>query len=84
MLPTESNCEPKRLTAAQAAKKLRVSPARIRQLIRSKDLPATLFGNSYQILEPDLELVRKRPKAGRPPNSKNGTRSKIAKQRKSR
>lgn len=78
MLPLEQ----KRLTAAQAAKKLRISAARVRQLIRDKKLPATEFGNNWMILESDLELVRVRPKAGRPPNSsKNGTKGFKARKR---
>ena len=68
------------LTTKQAAAQLRVSPQRVRALIRSGRLKAKMIGEgnraTYLIAPVDLEAVRHR-KAGRPhkrtgPNTENG------------
>ena len=57
------------LTTKEAAERLGVSPARVRQLVLSGDLPAEKFGRDLMIKEGDLKLVENRP-MGRPPNKK--------------
>ncbi len=54
------------LTSREAAERLGVSPARVRQLVLSGDLPAEKFGRDLMIKEDDLKLVADRP-MGRPP-----------------
>lgn len=54
------------LTTRQAAKRLGISPRRVRALIASGRLPATKHGSAWAIQEKDLELVKERP-TGRPP-----------------
>lgn len=56
------------LTAKQAAEKLGISDARIRQMILKGRLPSEKFGPIHMIKETDLELIRER-KPGRPPKS---------------
>lgn len=58
------------LTTKQAAEKLGISDARIRQMILKGQLPAQKFGHIHMILESDLVLVRER-KAGRPTAKKS-------------
>lgn len=53
------------LTTLEAAKKLGVSPRRVRALIKAEKLPAQKFGTSYMINEKDLAKVMDR-KTGRP------------------
>ena len=53
------------LTTKEAAARLGVSPARVRQLVLSGDLPAEKFGRDLMIKESDLKLVEDRP-MGRP------------------
>lgn len=66
------------LTTKEAAEKLGISPARVRQLVLSGELPAAKFGRDLQIKESDLKLVADRP-IGRPPNaSKAPTKRKSA------
>ena len=57
------------LTTKEAAERLGVSPARIRQLVLAGDLPAEKFGRDLMIKEGDLKLVEDRP-MGRPPKPK--------------
>ena len=57
------------LTTKEAAAKLGVSAARVRQLVLAGDLPAEKFGRDLMIKEDDLKLVADRP-MGRPPKPK--------------
>lgn len=57
------------LTTKEAAEKLGVTPARVRQLVLAGDLPAKKFGRDLMIKEADLKLVENRP-MGRPPKAK--------------
>jgi excisionase family DNA binding protein len=54
------------LTTEEAAQRLGVTPARVRQLILSGQLPARKFAKVNMIDARDLELVKDRPKVGRP------------------
>ena len=56
------------ITTTEAAERLGVSSARVRQLVAGGTLPAKKFGPVNVIKESDLELVRDRPGVGRPPN----------------
>jgi excisionase family DNA binding protein len=58
------------LTTREAAEKLGVSPARVRQLVLAGNLPAEKFGRDLMIKEADLKLVEDRP-MGRPPKPKS-------------
>ena len=58
------------ITTTEAAERLGVSSARIRQLVASGKLPAQKFGPVNVVKESDLELIRDRPSAGRPPKVK--------------
>lgn len=53
------------LTTEEAALALGVTPSRVRQMIRSGQLPATRFGKAHVIYVKDLALVQERP-IGRP------------------
>jgi excisionase family DNA binding protein len=53
------------LTTKEAAARLGVSPARVRQLVLSGELPAEKFGRDLMIKEGDLKLVADRS-IGRP------------------
>jgi excisionase family DNA binding protein len=57
------------MTTKEAAERLSVTDARIRQLILDGRLPAQKFGNMNMIREEDLKLVAER-KTGRPPQEK--------------
>ena len=57
------------LTTKEAAQRLGVTPARVRQLVLSGELPAEKFGRDLMIKESDLKLVKERP-VGRPPKLK--------------
>ena len=57
------------LTTKEAAERLGVTAARVRQLVLAGDLPAEKFGRDLMIKEGDLKLVADRP-MGRPPNAK--------------
>ena len=60
------------LTTKEAAERLGVSPARVRQLVLSGDLPAEKFGRDLMIKKSDLKLVEDRP-MGRPPKQTTAT-----------
>lgn len=68
------------LTTEQAAEKLGVSVARVRQLILAGRLPAEKFGRSHVIRVSDLGLVEDR-KPGRPPKPKEDESGKGSKKR---
>lgn len=59
----------KKITTTEAAERLKVSTARVRQLILWGQLPAEKFGRDHMIREADLKLVEHRP-LGRPPQKK--------------
>jgi excisionase family DNA binding protein len=63
------------LTTREAAERLGVSPARVRQLVLAGDLPAEKFGRDLMIKEGDLKLVADRP-MGRPPKTAKKGRKK--------
>ena len=54
------------LTTKEAAGRLGVTPARIRQMVLAGQLPAAKFGRDLVIKANDLALVAERP-VGRPP-----------------
>lgn len=58
------------ITTTEAAERLGISPARVRQLVLRGDLPTTKVGPLNMVKVNDLELVRHRPAAGRPPKEK--------------
>ncbi len=55
-------------TTKEAAERLGITPARVRQLVLAGQLPAEKFGRDLVIHESDLESVKDRP-IGRPPNA---------------
>ncbi len=55
----------KLLTTQEAATKLKITVARVQQLIWAGRLPAEKLGRDYVISESDLKLVRHR-RVGRP------------------
>jgi len=67
----------KLLTTTEAAKILRVTPIRVRQLIREGKIEARQIGRDYVIEESSLDSVKTYGKAGRPAKeieSVNGNR----------
>ncbi len=54
------------LTTSEAAKRLRVTPIKVRQLIREGKLEAKQIGRDYVIEESSLDSVKTYGKAGRP------------------
>ena len=54
------------LTTSEAAKRLHVTPIRIRQMIREGKITAQHIGRDYVIEESSLESVKTYGKAGRP------------------
>lgn len=60
------------VTTTEAAERLGLSSARVRQLVASGTLPAQKFGPVNMVKESDLELVRNRPGVGRPPKAAKG------------
>ena len=61
------------ITTTEAAARLGISSARVRQLVISGDLPVTKFGPVNMVKEGDLELIRNRPSVGRPPKATQAT-----------
>ena len=55
------------ITTTEAAERLGLSSARVRQLVLSGALPATKFGPLNMVKETDLLLVKNRRGVGRPP-----------------
>jgi excisionase family DNA binding protein len=60
------------ITTTEAAERLGISSARVRQLVANGTLPVAKFGPVNMVKEDDLELIRNRPPAGRPPKSSSG------------
>ncbi|MGI8787193.1 MAG: helix-turn-helix domain-containing protein [Pyrinomonadaceae bacterium] len=54
------------LTTSEAAKRLRVTPIRVRQMIREGKIQAKQVGRDYVIEESSLDSVKTYGKAGRP------------------
>lgn len=54
------------LTTKEAAEKLNISVRQVQTLINQGRLPADKRGRDWLIKEEDLELVKERPKTGRP------------------
>ena len=57
------------ITTTEAAARLGISSARVRQLVASGKLPVEKFGPVNMVKEANLELIRNRPGVGRPPQS---------------
>lgn len=62
------------ITTTEAAERLGISSARIRQLVANGKLPAQKFGPVNMVKEADLDLIRNRPSAGRPPTPTSTTK----------
>jgi excisionase family DNA binding protein len=60
----------KLLNTTEAADKLKVTPIRVRQLIKEGKLAAQKVGRDYAIEESALQGVKTYGKAGRPPKDK--------------
>ena len=67
------------ITTTEAAERLGISSARVRQLVANGSLPVAKFGPVNMVKEDDLELIRNRPPAGRPPKTAPGPAPKAAK-----
>jgi excisionase family DNA binding protein len=61
------------ISTAEAAKRLNVTPDRVRKMIEAKRLKATKLGNVWLIDTKDLEAVKDR-KVGRPRKVRKGTK----------
>lgn len=61
------------ITTVEAAKRLNVTPSRVRALIQAKRLKAFKYGREWLIDPKDLEAVRVR-KVGRPRKVRKGAR----------
>ncbi len=60
------------LTTNEAAKKLNVTPIRVRQMIREGKIKPRRVGRDYIIIESSLDTVKTYKKPGRPTKSTNG------------
>lgn len=58
------------ITTTEAAERLGVSSARVRQLVADGTLPAQKFGPVNMVKVSDLDLARNRPGVGRPSSKK--------------
>lgn len=67
------------LTTSEAAKILRVTPIRIRQMIREGKIAAKQVGRDYVIAESSLESVKTYGKAGRPKKTETADSETIEK-----
>ena len=65
------------ITTTEAAERLGISSARVRQLVADGTLPAQKFGPVNMVKESDLILIKSRRPIGRPPKAKatDGARS---------
>lgn len=61
------------ITTTEAAKRLGVTPDRVRKMIDAKRLKATKLGNIWVIDPKDLEAVKDR-KVGRPRKARKSTK----------
>jgi len=61
------------ITTTEAAKRLGVTPTRVRALIEAKRLKAFKYGREWLIDPKDLEAVKVR-KVGRPKKARKGAR----------
>ena len=61
------------ISTAEAAKRLGVTPTRVRALIEAKRLKAFKYGREWLIDPKDLEAVKVR-KVGRPKKARKGTK----------
>jgi excisionase family DNA binding protein len=61
------------ISTAEAAKRLNVTPDRVRKMIEAKRLKATKLGNVWLIDPKDLEAVKDR-KVGRPRKARKATK----------
>jgi len=61
------------ISTTEAARRLKVSPSRVRALIKAKRLKAMKVGHEWLIDPKDLEAVKER-KVGRPRKSRKGTK----------
>jgi len=61
------------ITTTEAAKRLGVTPTRVRALIEAKRLKAFKYGREWLIDPKDLEAVKVR-KVGRPKKARKGTK----------
>lgn len=61
------------ITTVEAAKRLNVTPSRVRALIEAKRLKAFKYGREWLIDPKDLEAVKDR-KVGRPRKSRKGAK----------
>jgi excisionase family DNA binding protein len=64
------------ISTAEAAKRLGVTPDRVRKMIEAKRLKATKFGNVWMIDPKDLDALKDR-KVGRPRKSRKTTKKGI-------
>ncbi len=67
------------LTTSEAAKILRVTPIRVRQMIREGKIEARQIGRDYVIAESSLESVKTYGKAGRPRGAGGSNEAKAEK-----
>jgi excisionase family DNA binding protein len=63
------------ITTTEAAERLGISSARVRQLVVSGKLPVQKFGPVNMVRESDLDLIRDRPSVGRPPGKVSTAKS---------
>jgi excisionase family DNA binding protein len=64
------------LTTKEAAERLKISVRQVQTLIQQNRLPAEKRGRDWFVKESDLDLVRERPKTGRPPKATNKGKAK--------
>jgi len=71
------------LTTSEAAKKLGVSPGRVRQLVVDGRLPVVKLGRDNLIRAADLGLVKER-KTGRPPKRQSSAIGNVSRKQKAK
>lgn len=60
-----------KLTTKEVAEKLKISVRQVQTLIKQGRLPAEKRGRDWFIKDTNLELVKERPRTGRPPKAKS-------------